>query len=833
MIDVKNEIRSRATANPHAVCRELGMRYDESNKRFFCFNCQSDGNQHKDGDFSTVNGWTCHKCGWKGDAFALVKDVKGIEFPAAVDFLGELYGVPKANGNHGSRKVQSPGITLKEFAKAKMLPVEFLKAEGVDQFKFKDGKPYVRFPYRNPAGQECAGRLRINLAGDEKFRWKKGSKPTLYGLHRMDKACTAGYAVIVEGESDALTCWFHEIPAVGLPGAGNWKESRDADHCKNIPKIFVCIEPDAGGEAVNKWLATSVIRARAHLIQFGKEGDVSGLYLSDPKNFTRNFQAAMDAAVPWTETDSVEREESETPATPADEYGPPLIVGENNVAINQAHFAARYVHDSGIVHDPSVSRFYLYDPSTGLWKHQTSEATVRELGLCFQRIVREENFRHLLAKRSASLLHGLRELSRGIAERRDVFGQRRDAIHVANGMLVLDGNRNVELRPFGPEWYSRNRSEIPWNPNADCPRFKRELLLSAMDEDDASLIQRYAGQCLLGLNLSQTFLVLRGTAGAGKSTLANVIEEVIGRHNVTELRVPHLTERFELIRFVGRTLLSGKDVPGDFLNTKPAHVLKALVGGDTLEGEVKNGNESFSIKGRVNVLISTNTRLRVKLDSDGGAWRRRMLIVDYLLPEPAKPIRDFDALLVREEGEGILRWAVEGAIQLMRELDETGKMHLTDKQQRRIDDLLSESDSVRSFVRECIESSHGSEVTVYALTEAYRDYCEEREWEPLRDRQFQAELPDAMLEFHRATKRNDVRHDGKSVRGFRGVKLRNSSEFADDLVALDQKLQFSDASDGPPKPLIAKNEENTIKGAISIKGFAQASEASEFDEGEL
>ena len=37
----------------------------------------------------------------------------------------------------------------------------------------------------------------------------------------------------------------------------------------------------------------------------------------------------------------------------------------------------------------------------------------------------------------------------------------------------------------------------------------------------------------------------------------------------------------------------------------------------------------------------------------------------------------------------------------------------------------------------------------------------------------------------------------------------------------------SDASDGLFKLLIAENEGNTIKGAISIKGFAQASEASE------
>ncbi len=457
---------------------------------------------------------------------------------------------------------------------------------------------------------------------------------------------------------------------------------------------------------------------------------------------------------------------------PTSKYGAFLICTDKEQTINQMPFAERYVADSGAIYDPAVKRFYAYAPATGLWQHQTDETTLREIGLCFQRVVEQEGFPDIIAKRTANMLQGLRDMARGMAERRDVFNQRRNVIHVANGMLELGPGGTVELRPFSPNWYSRNRSEIAWNPTADCPRFKQELLLSAMDEDDARLIQRYVGQCLLGDNLSQTCLVLRGTPGGGKSTLANVIEGLIGRHNVTELRMAQLCERFEFIRYVGRTLLTGKDVPGDFLNMRSAHVLKALVGGDTLEGEVKHGNDSFSIEGRFNSMITTNTRLRVKLDSDAGAWRRRLLIVDYSRPRTAKPIPNFDLQLLREEGEGILRWAVQGAIDLRRELDATGCIQLTDMQRRRVDDLLSESDSVRSFVRECVAVAHGAEVAIIELMAAYRDYCELRDWEPLRDRSFQAELPDAMLEFYRSPRRNDIRKDGKNVRGFRGVCLR-------------------------------------------------------------
>ncbi len=59
-----------------------------------------------------------------------------------------------------------------------------------------------------------------------------------------------------------------------------------------------------------------------------------------------------------------------------------------------------------------------------------------------------------------------------------------------------------------------------------------------------------------------------------------------------------------------------------------------------------------------------------------------------------------------------------------------------------MDDLLSESDSVRSFVRECVVACHRGEVAIQDLATDYRDDCEARDWEPLRERQFQTELPD-------------------------------------------------------------------------------------------
>ena len=64
--------------------------------------------------------------------------------------------------------------------------------------------------------------------------------------------------MLVEGESDCLTLWFHEIPALGIPGAGNWREDRDAAHFDGIDTIYVVIEPDAAAmPCANGWRSRS------------------------------------------------------------------------------------------------------------------------------------------------------------------------------------------------------------------------------------------------------------------------------------------------------------------------------------------------------------------------------------------------------------------------------------------------------------------------------------------------------------------------------------------------------------------------------------------------
>jgi hypothetical protein len=253
-------------------------------------------------------------CG-HGNIFHVVAKMRGLPsgragFPQAADYCREVLGAEpwpeRAQRPDSQPKKPSPrehrpppkGCTLAGYADLKKLPMEFLLSLGIMDAECPTcpGIPAISIPYRDRDSTPMAVRFRVDLEGKDKFRWRQGDKPPLYGLDRLANHKSVA---IVEGESCCQTLWHHDIPAVGLPGAGNWNEERDAATFDGLETIYVVIERDQGGEQVLKWLPKSAIRARVKLVDLGDFKDVSALYLNDPSQFGARWNAACDNAQPW------------------------------------------------------------------------------------------------------------------------------------------------------------------------------------------------------------------------------------------------------------------------------------------------------------------------------------------------------------------------------------------------------------------------------------------------------------------------------------------------------------------------------------------------------
>jgi hypothetical protein len=201
--------------------------------------------------------------------------------------------------------------TLEAYAARIELPAGFLRKLGLSDVHYMK-IPAVRIPYLEEDGSEVAVRFRIALEkspeGDNRFRWRKGSKPCLYGLWRLEQAREASYVVLVEGESDCHTLWYHGFPALGIPGAANWRNEW-ATHLQGIEKVYLVVEPDAAGESLWERLAASPLRERLYRIKPENHKDASELHLAGPERFSERFKAALLRGLAWLDIAETEAQE--------------------------------------------------------------------------------------------------------------------------------------------------------------------------------------------------------------------------------------------------------------------------------------------------------------------------------------------------------------------------------------------------------------------------------------------------------------------------------------------------------------------------------------------
>ena len=193
--------------------------------------------------------WYCFAEGRGGNFVDFYAETYGTDTKEAYKAILEKYGVASEPEPPAKKKKEAPSpesYTLEEYAFNKRLPVDFLKSTcGASNGKDKDKKTFLKLPYYNEEKTDHIFRKRY---ANKEFRWSWGSsgKLILYGDWRLPEIRKSGWAILVEGESDTQTLWYLGFPALGVPGAANFRP-------KMVPKLqdlklFVHVEPDKGGE---------------------------------------------------------------------------------------------------------------------------------------------------------------------------------------------------------------------------------------------------------------------------------------------------------------------------------------------------------------------------------------------------------------------------------------------------------------------------------------------------------------------------------------------------------------------------------------------------------
>lgn len=115
-----------------------------------------------------------------------------------------------------------------------------------------------------------------------------------YGLWRLSEAYKQNRIFLVEGESTALSLWYHGYPALAFGGASKWHDNY-MKYLKGIKDVYVLLEPDTGGKVLLDCFRKISVENqpdyqdfsdRVKLVILGPYGDASDFHTAIFKNPT-------------------------------------------------------------------------------------------------------------------------------------------------------------------------------------------------------------------------------------------------------------------------------------------------------------------------------------------------------------------------------------------------------------------------------------------------------------------------------------------------------------------------------------------------------------------
>ena len=170
-------------------------------------------------------------------------------------------------------------------------------------------------------------------------------------------------------------------------------------------------------------------------------------------------------------------------------YGAPHFPTKRNPVgtLNEVFWSAFFATLNEILYENREGEFYgyggkIYDPtSEHLLRQQLTNDILRasQEWLGYLALSQLCNARHL----GGVLTH-----LKGMTQMEGVFSWPREYIHVANGVIELNG-ASPKLVGFDPKFYSRNLIPIDYKPGAKCPKFI-EQLLKPLPADDVPVLQK-------------------------------------------------------------------------------------------------------------------------------------------------------------------------------------------------------------------------------------------------------------------------------------------------------------------------------------------------------
>jgi len=314
-------------------------------------------------------------------------------------------------------------------------------------------------------------------------------------------------------------------------------------------------------------------------------------------------------------------------------------------------------------------------------------------------------------------------------ERTKFFDQEdKDGICLKNGIYDFEKD---ELVDHTPERIHFQKLDWRYDENADIDKIDDFLDDILYDESDKKVIQEMVGHVLSKRYDIEKMFMLNGAGSNGKSTLINLIWELLGTDNATNIDLQDLTgERFMKYQLFRRLANLGSEIDDTDLNN--TSILKRLTG-DYITADRKH-KSMIRFQNYATLIFACNKLPRTFDDTN--AFYRRWILLDF--PYTFKKGKEYeeckdddfvkemnpnkiDDLTSDEEMRGFLSWGVEGARRLRR--NGSFSSSRTTKSTRRL--WKMKSDSFRAFASNClVETRKPIRLKRDEMLKMYQRFCD-------------------------------------------------------------------------------------------------------------
>lgn len=324
-----------------------------------------------------------------------------------------------------------------------------------------------------------------------------------------------------------------------------------------------------------------------------------------------------------------------------------------------------------------------------------------------------------------TFLHFIR--SRSYFDRKD-FIEPENKINLNNCVLNIITKK---VSKHSPDYNFMYKLPIDYDENAKCPEIINFLHSITRSQKDYDCVVEMIGYTLMsGMKFHNIFMFV-GTGSNGKSKLIQLIQELIGKSNCSNISIQDLANnRFAKADLYGKKANLCSDIPDSVISS--SGILKGLTGEDTVWAEEK-GKKGFSFFNTAKLIFSGNNLPEIK-DKSPAMWNRFILLEFPNVFRGSKEDKGIlSKLTTHEEMSGLLNLALEGIERLLKNKSFSYEHGTT---LERWDGYRNNSNPISAFFKECIVFDDSSSVSKKDALTLYKNYCSYNGIVPASDKMF-------------------------------------------------------------------------------------------------